>query len=339
MPANLTPQYLAAEQRFKEATTVQEKIERLEEMMAVIPKHKGTEKLRAELRRKMSKLRQESEHGRHRASRASALYAVHREGAGQVVLVGPPNTGKSSLLAALTHATPEVAEYPFTTRFPHPGMMACENIQIQLVDLPPVVSKPYEPWIGGILRGADLVLLVVDPSNGDVLEEVEDVLETLKGSRIGLAGGAAEPEGSDPSGTAFYATLLVANKADLPAAQENLPIVAEFFADRFEVIPVSTRTGEGLDALRRRIFIGVGVLRVYTKVPGKKANLMSPPFVLKQGSTVLDAARAVHRDFVHTLKFARVWSSDRSGHPVKFNGQMVDRDHPLQDEDILELHI
>lgn len=339
MTANLTPQYLAAEQRFKEATTTQEKLERLEEMLAVIPKHKGTEKLQAELKRKLAKVRAEAERGKHGASRASAIYTVLREGAGQGVLVGPPNVGKSSLLAALTHATPEIGDYPFTTRIPQPGMMPYENIQIQLVDLPPVVSRAYEPWIGGIIRAADLILLVVDLSNPDVLEEVEDMLHTLETSRIRLSGRQSEKEEESCEGFVQRPAFLVANKSDHSAGAENLPIVDEFFAERFDILPVSARYRIGLDSLRRRVFEGVEVIRVYTKAPGKKVDLNSVPFVLKRGSTVLDAARAVHRDFANTLKFARVWSSERSRHPLKFNGQMVDRNDRLEDEDILELHV
>jgi hypothetical protein len=336
MPANLTPQYLSAEQRFKEAASLPEKIERLEEMMAVIPKHKGTEKMRAELKRKMAKLREEQEHGKHGPSRAVGFYTVQREGAGQVVMVGAPNTGKSSLLAALTHAEPEIGEYPFTTRFPQPGMMLFENIKFQLVDMPPVLTRTYEPWIGGIVRGADLALLVVDLGSADVLDEVSDSLEAIGSSHIRLA--SREPAGLE-EGAFFRPALLVANKADEPAAEENLPILCEFFGDRFEVLPVSTRSGQGLEELRSRIFRAIDVVRIFTKAPGKKVDLESAPFVLKRGSTVLDAARAVHRDFVNTLKFARVWSSERSARPAKHNGMMVDRRHVLEDEDILEFHV
>lgn len=336
MPANLTPQYLSAEQRFKEATTLPEKIERLEEMMAVIPKHKGTEKMRAELKRKMAKLREELEHGKHGPSRSSGFYTVQREGAGQVVMVGAPNTGKSSLLAVLTHAEPEIGEYPFTTRLPQPGMMPYENIQIQLVDMPPVLTRTYEPWIGGIVRAADLALLVVDLGSGDVLDEVADSLEAIRSSHIHLA----SRESADlPEGMFYRPAMLVANKADAAEADENLPILCEFFSDRFEVLPVSTRDSRSLKELKQRIFRQIDVVRIYTKAPGKKVDLDSHPFVLKRGSTVLDAARAVHRDFVHTLKFARVWSSDKSERAVKYNGQMVDRQHPLEDEDILEFHV
>jgi ribosome-interacting GTPase 1 len=336
MPANLTPQYLAAEQRFKDATTTQEKVEALEEMMAVIPKHKGTEKLQGDLRKRLAKLRNEAEK-RHGVSKASAMYAVQRDGAGQVVLAGGANVGKSSLLAGMTNAVPEIGDYPFTTQLPQPGMMPYENIKIQLVDMPPIDPNYYEPWMGSIIRQADLVLLIADLSTDELLDEIDGVLTLLENSKIRLT---QKPDPEDQqSPIAFCRTFLVANKCDVPNAPANLEILAEFFGGRFPILPASTISGEGLELLRRKIFEELKVIRIYTKIPGKKVDLASPPFVLKHGSTVLDAARAVHREFVHSLKFARIWSAEKSTHSIKYDGQMVERTHLLEDGDILELHI
>ncbi len=335
MPANLTPQYLAAEQRYKEAVTNQEKVEALEEMMAVIPKHKGTEKLQADLRRRLAKLRIEAEK-KHGAAKGAALYSVPKEGAGQIVLVGAPNVGKSSLLARLTHATPEIADYPFTTRLPQPGMMPFENIQIQLVDMPPIAPHFYEPWMGSIVRHADFVLLVVDTGSDELLDEVEEVLKILEESRISLGG--KPPESADDRGFAIVPALLVAFKCDAPKAAENLQILREFYGEKFEILTASALSGEGLEDLRQKLFDRLEIIRVYTKVPGKKADLTGVPYVVRCGSTVLDVARTVHRDFVNSLRFARVWSSEKSKRPVKFDGQMVERTHRLEDGDILELH-
>jgi len=338
MPANLTPQYLAAEERFKSATTTQEKIEALREMQATIPKHKGTEKLQADLRRRLAKLSAElgKKHG---VSKASAIYSVKREGAAQVVLVGAPNVGKSSLLARLTHATPEIADYPFTTRLPQPGMMPFENIQIQMVDLPPVSDEFYEPWVGNVIRSADLTLLVVDLSSDDVLDEVEEVLRLLQGSHIHLVGTPPSEPDAEMANEAYRDTILIANKCDGPDSAENLQILCEFYGSEFRILAVSSTRGDGLKELPHGIFERLRLVRVYTKAPGKKVDLSTPPYVLKAGCTVLDAARAVHRDFEYSLKFARVWSSHRSARTVKFDGQMVERHHCLEDGDILELHV
>jgi ribosome-interacting GTPase 1 len=334
MPANLTPQYLAAEQRFKDAVTTQEKIEALEEMMAVIPKHKGTEKMRGDLRRRLAKLRNEADK-KHGASKASAMYSVQREGAGQVVLIGGANAGKSSLLARLTNATPEIGDYPYTTRLPLPGMMPYENVKIQLVDMPSFDPNFYEPWMSNIVRQADLAMLVADLGADELLDEIDGVLTILENSRIRLSG----ERGSEQDLIACRRALMAANKCDAPEASENLKILNEFFCSRFPILAVSAVSGEGLDRLRHTLFDAMDIVRIYTKIPGKRADLSSPPFVLKRGSTVLDAARAVHREFVHSLKFAKIWSSEKSRHSVKYEGQMVERAHQLEDGDILELHI
>jgi uncharacterized protein len=331
MPANLTPQYLAAEQRFKEAATSEEKVAALEEMIAVMPKHKGTDKLHADLRRRLAKLRTETAR-KHGISKASAAYNVPKEGAGQVVLVGAPNTGKSSLLACLTHARPEIGDYPFTTRLPQPGMVPYENTYIQLVDMPPIDPDFYEPWMGGVIRQADFSLIVVDLGSDDLLDEVEIVLRILESSRIMLQGLARTDE-------SVHKAMILANKADLPAAPINLEILKEFYENRFSIMAVSAARNEGLNHLPALLFEQLEVVRIYTKAPGKKVDFGSPPFVLKHGSTVLDLARTVHRDFVHSLKFAKAWSAERSKRSIRFDGQMVEKSHVLEDGEIIELHL
>jgi ribosome-interacting GTPase 1 len=337
MPANLTPQYLAAEERYKSAATHEEKIEALREMQATIPKHKGTEKLQADLRRRLAKLTAETGK-KHGVSKASLLYTVRREGAGQAALVGAANVGKSSLLARLTHANPEVGDYPFTTRLPQPGMMPFEDIQIQLVDLPPVAVEFYQPWIGNLVRSADLALLVADLSSHDLLEEVENVMKLLENSRIRLVGSDPAGEEADPDNLVHRETVLIANKFDRPVALENLEILREFYEQRFRILPVSAGSGDGLEELPGILFAALRLVRVYTKAPGKKLDRSTPPYVLRTGCTVLDVARVVHRDFEHTLKFARIWSSHRSDRSLKFDGQMVERGHLLEDGDVLEIH-
>jgi len=338
MPANLTPQYLAAEKRFREAVTHQEKIEALEEMMATIPKHKGTEKMRADLRRRMAKLNEEKDK-KYGISKASAFYTVEKEGAAQVALAGAPNVGKSSLLASLTHAAPEIADYPFTTHLPQPGMMPFENIQIQLVDMPPLAREFYRPWMGSILRHADLVLLVVDLSSDDLLEEVDAVVQLLADSRICLQGKLPVDRAGMEAASACCRTLLLANKLDAVQAGEGLQILRELYEPQYDIIPASAVSGEGLETVRSTVFEKLELVRVHTKIPGKKVDMSTPPFVLKRGSTVLDVAKAVHREFAHTLKYARVWSSEHSQHPRKNDGQMVERTHAMEDGDILELHV
>ncbi len=313
MPANLTPDYLAAEREFKSAQAPAEKVAALERMLATVPKHKGTEKLQADIKRRLSQARKESQ--KKGGAHAAPIYLVKREGAGQVVLVGPPNSGKSQLLCSLTHARPEVADYPFTTRLPTPGMMNFEDVQIQLVDLPPLAAEFMEPWLPQVIRYADLVAMVVDLNDGGVLDEIEFILETLERRQL------APPR------------LLVGSKADLDGAGDNYAALAELYGGRFRCLDVSALTGRHLDQFARTVFDLLALVRVYTKAPGKKAEL-TVPFILHRGQTVIDAARLVHKDFAEQLKFARLYHPT-GGH----DGLMVERTHTLEDQDILEFHL
>ncbi len=322
MPANLTPQYLEADRRFKAATTPQEKLLALEEMLATIPKHKGTEKMQADLKRRIAKLRAQMQQ-RKGATRGRPFSHVDKEGAGQITLVGAPNVGKSTLLRALTNAQPEIADYPFTTRVPLPGMMMYENVQVQLVDLPPITAEFTEGWLFGIIRTADAAALVVDLSTDDILAQTEQVQALLGQAKLVIAAGVREPH--EKRG------MVVANKLDAPGAAARLALLREFVGDSLPVFPVSAVHGTGVEDLRRALFGLLGVIRVYSKPPGRKADT-STPFTLRRGATVLDAAEAIHKDFVARLRYARLWGGD------EYQGQMVGRDHVLEDGDVLELH-
>lgn len=329
MPANLTPDYLAAEERFREAVTLEDKIAALEEMMAVIPKHKGTDHLRGDLKRRLSKLKEQQEQQRRSGKREAAPWRVERQGAGQALLVGAPNAGKSALVATMTHARPTVADYPFTTQMPVPGMMDFEDVQIQLIDTPPIAADFMEGWMGDLLRRADVCWLVVNLASDDLLDETDIVLSRLREKKIVLCGGI--PEEREPM-LVYRRTLMVGNKIDADDADTRWEILSEVYAEQFPMIPVSTKTGAGLEELRRRTWDALRVIRVYSKPPGQKPD-MDVPFILKEGSTVRDIAAAVHKDFAEKLKQARVWGSAR------FAGQSVERTHVLRDGDIVELHV
>jgi len=322
MPANLTPEYLAAEKKWKAATTPQDRLAALQEMLATIPKHKGTDKMQADIKRRIAQVRREMQR-KGGTARQKPFYHVEREGAGQVVLVGPPNSGKSALLRALSRAEPEVAPYPFTTRVPLPGMVPFENVQIQLVDLPPLTREFSEGWLYAIIRTADAVALTLSLGEEEVLEQAETALRLLEEARIPLRAPQAAGEGKS--------AVTVATHADAPGAAVRLDLLREFVGGRLPVVAVSTVTGEGLEALRRALFESLGVIRVYSKPPGRKADL-SAPFILRRGATVLDAAEAIHKDFAAQLRYARLWGRN------EYAGQMVGRDHLLEDGDILEVH-
>ncbi|MBN2357758.1 50S ribosome-binding GTPase [candidate division KSB1 bacterium] len=327
MPANLTPDYLRAEEDFKRARTPQDQLEALKKMMATLPKHKGTEKLQGDIKRRMSAVREEIQKGDRKKGFG---IKVDPEGAGQVALAGAPNSGKSQLVAALTQTRLEVAPYPFTTRAPHPAMMMYEDIQIQLVDLPPISRQHMEFWVPNIIRTCDLVLIVFDLSNPDILDEIEETMNLLSESKLKLV--AYRPETDSWASVIEKRILLAGNKSDLPEAQENWGVVRELYAEKFPTLAVSALTGDNLQNLRFALFASLDVVRVYSKRPGQEAD-MQQPYIMPKGGTVVDFAREVHRDFAEKLKFARLW-----GHG-KFEGQRVNRDYVLQDRDVIELHV
>ena len=328
MPANLPPQYRDAEKRYRQAKQPPEKVRALEEMLALIPKHKGTEKLQADLKRRISKLKLELER-RPATKRGSGIF-VEREGVGQVVLLGGPNAGKSSLVRRLTNAKPEVAQYPFTTRRPLPGMLEVENVKVQLVDMPPFAPEVVEGWFFGVIRNADLILWVVDLGCDDILEQVEETEKILVQAKI-IPGGKQRVEVTEV-GQVVKRVLMVANKADLPGAPDRFLLLQEHSGGRFPLLKVSTLTGTGLEQIRRQAYEALEVLRIYTKPPGKAADF-SQPVVLPRGSTLQQAAVEVHKDFAAKLKFARVWGAG------KFDGQKVHREYLVQEGDVIEFHI
>ena len=326
MPANLPPQYFEAEKRFRMAKNPEEKIATLEEMLAIMPKHKGTDHLRAELRARIAKLNQlaAKKSGAHRAS-----MAIEKEGAAQIAVIGPPNTGKSQLVASITNASPTVAEYPFTTHNATPGMMEFENIQIQLIDTPPLVSQPVEWWLRHMLIRADALLVVIDLSN-DPLSQFQDTTVQLQDTRIVFDSRLNEEE----TDIILYQKkgIIIGNKLDLDNTGQNYAALKNKYEDQLPVIAVSAKEGNGLEELKRAIYQMLNIIRVYTKTPRQKPDF-TDPIVLQRGSTLEDAAASVHKDFIRKLKYARIWGSG------KHDGVMAKRDHVLQDGDVIELHL
>ena len=331
MPANLPPQYFEAERRYREAKAIPERIRALESMLAIMPKHKGTDKLRGQLRSKLSKLKSESEK-KGGAERKGSIFIVKREGTAQVLLLGFPNVGKSQLVSVLTNANTEVADYPFTTRKPLPGMMPFENIQIQLVDAPPINFEIGEAWLSPMVRNADALIIMVD-LDADPLAQMEGVVAKLEGVRITPIGFEDEAIHEGEEGVFEPKRALIApNKLDLEGAQEKHEVLRERYGRSFPVFSLSVQKGIGLEDLKRGIFVALDIMRVYTKPPGKEPDF-SEPVILRKGSTVEDAGYSVHKDFVKKMKFARIWGSE------KYQGQMVKRDYVLHDGDVIEFHI
>lgn len=326
MPANLPPQYYETEKRLRTAKEPEEKIEILEELLAIMPKHKGTDHLKADLRRKIAKLAESVDK---KLTTQRARIVIPKEGAAQVVVIGLPNSGKSQLVSAVTNAITAVADYPFTTTQAIPGMMEFEDVKIQLIDTPPLTADTMEWWLPNMVKRADAAVVVVDLSD-DPIGQTETVLTQLGKRRVefGLirAGNPEEP--------IFYQrAILAGNKIDLEDARQNYSALESKYREKLPVIAISAKQGIGLEDLKAGIFRILNLIRVYTKVPGQKVD-MREPVVLEKGGTLEDAAAAVHKDLAAKLKYARIWGS--SG---KHDGLRVGRDHVLADGDIIELHV
>jgi len=351
MPTNVTPEYKRAKEAFQSASEPAERLAHLREMLRTVPKHKGTEHLQADIKSRIKELTDELTGPKKGGARTGPVTTVRPDGAAQVALVGPPNSGKSSLHARLTGSHAEVGPYPLTTHAPLPGMFPYEDIHFQLVDLPAISTTFIEPWMYNALQPAHAVLLVVDLNTPGCAENVAAICELLDQKRVTLQDEWPEPlnpsllvpaadseqhpqdnedEEEDPF-RLFLPTLLVSNKHDIKYDPEEISVLKELVGLSYPAVSVSATTGEGLDTLGRLLFEGLKIVRVYTKIPGKPAE-ENKPYTVFAGDTVVDVARLVHREMAETIQFARVWGSG------KFDGQRVGRDHQVADGDVIELH-
>ncbi|MBC8174173.1 MAG: TGS domain-containing protein [Candidatus Marinimicrobia bacterium] len=328
MPTNLPPEAIEAEKRYRAAKTTAEKITCLEEFISAIPKHKGTDKLRANLRKRLSKLKSDTQK-RQKVSQQYSAFHIESEGAGQAVVVGPANVGKSSLVTALTHAAPKVSEVPFTTWVPTPGMMPVENIHVKLIDTPPLNRDYVEPELIELIRRSDLILLVVD-LQADPVEQFKNTLALLKDHRI--VPYWLKDHYTKQSRVTLIPLIGLVNKCDSKNYDDDFEICCELLKGARSLLPVSATTGRNIENIKQVVFDKLEIIRVYSKPPGKPADLKKP-FVLKKGSTVADFAYKIHSDFFEKLKSVRVWGS------AVYDGQMVGQDHVLQDGDVVELSI
>jgi ribosome-interacting GTPase 1 len=327
MPANLTPEYLKADKWFRSATTNEEKILALEQMLRVIPKHKGTDHMRADLRKKLSRLKDIGARQKKVGGKHVDVFHVPRGGSGQVVLIGTPNCGKSSIVGALTKAKVHITDFPFATGAPAPGMAKFEDVSIELVDMPPVTADYSAPGQVGTYRNCDLIAIVIDLSD-DVLDQMSVCVDYLESH--GLLAPGDKPARDDQGNALGKKAFCICTKSDI-ARPDALDMLKKLCDYPFEFVEVSIETGAGVGELMRKIFDLLEIIRVYAKPPGKPAD-MNDPFTLPIGSTVMDLAREIHRQLADNLKSARIWGAG------VHDGQNTQRNHILNDKDIVELH-
>jgi ribosome-interacting GTPase 1 len=329
MPANLTPQYLKAEEEYRRATSLEEELRCLQLMLKEIPKHKGTDHLQAELKARIAKLKRELV--TEKSSGKTRGFRIPRQGAGTAILLGAPNAGKSQLMASLTRATPEVAPYPFTTTVSAPAMMPWEDVTVQLIDTPPITADYMDSHLHGLVRAADLALLLIDLASDNGVELAQDVLDRLSQTKTRLAAQSSLDE--QDVGLSYTRTFVVPNKIDAPGAAERLDLLHELIPLDFPEYVISAAHGTGLEALREAIYRSLDVVRIYSKLPSAKEPDRDRPFTVRRGSTLLEMAGLVHKDFLAGLKFARVWGS------AVHDGTQVKGDYVLHDKDVVELHL
>ena len=332
MPTNATPEYKKAEAEFRQARTPEDRLAGLREMLRTLPKHKGTEHVQADIRTRIKELTEELAGPRKGGARTGPAHVVHPDGVGQVALLGPPNSGKSALHDRLTGSHAPVGPFPFTTQFPQPGMLPHLDIGIQLVDLPPVASLHPVPWLANALQPAEGALLVVDLGDPECVEMVLELHDLLAAKKVFLTGNwTSEQEELDDPFAQLLPTLLVAAKADqVEHYDEELAAFRELTGRDYPSVTASAETGTGLDAVGAFLFEHLGVVRVYTKIPGQPPDL-SRPFTVRQGQTVEDVATLIHKDLVATLRWARLWRGE-------IEGLQVGKNSLVEDGDILEIH-
>jgi len=333
MPANLPPQYIKLEEECRREKDPRRRLDLLQQMFAEIPKHKGTSHLQGELKSKISKTKQQLRSAKKSGgTRQVALEYVPREGAGQFVLFGAPNAGKSSIVGALTHAHVTVEEWPFATRKPVPGMAKWENVQLQLVDTPSIAPEYCETYVFNIIRTCDMAVLVLSLGNDDILEDYDYVVNRVHEGNLRLEG-LVEPDPNLPTAMPKQ-TIIVATGHDRPDAAMRLSLLTDTVGGRVAVFPVSIPEKAGLDPFLKCCFTSLELLRVYSKAPGQAADY-DDPILVPHGGRVADAATVIHKDFAQNLHHARLWSATN---PAS-QGQRVPADHRLEEGDVLEFHI
>jgi len=340
MPTNVTPEYKKAEEAYRKAREPRERLDCLKEMLSTIPKHKGTEHLQADIKSRIKQLTEELAGPKKGGKRSGPSYAVRHEGAAQIAMIGPPNSGKSAIHQALTSSRTEVGAWPFTTQLPVPGMLPFQDVQIQLVALPPLAPEFAVPWYATPLQTADAALLVVDLADPACAEQVQYILDWLGERKVflapewpGLAEASPPPADDEPDPFRIVLpTLLIANKYDLDPEPGEIEALQELLETRFPHVSTSVTTGRGLDAIGKFLFSGLRIVRVHTKVPGRPAD-SDRPFTFFHGATVHDVARLVHKDIAESLRFARIWGDG------VYDGQQVGPEHVVGDKDVVELHM
>jgi hypothetical protein len=300
MPTNASPHYAKAEAEYLQAETTEQKIRALKKMISLAPQHKGAENLRAQLKRRLAKLKYTKEK---ESKKASGGKPGIKKADLQAVLVGLTNSGKSSILSLITNKKPQISSYPYTTKNPEIGTLNFEHVNIQIIDLPAIESEYTDQ---GIINMADTLLITI--TNLSDLEKINPFLEIASNQR-----------------------LIIFNKTDLLTENEKRKISSTLSSKKLNHILISCKQKQGIEELKQKIFNSFNIIRVYTKQPHKEPD--NKPVILKTESTVEDVARKISKELLNSIKQIKIW-----GPSSKFPGQVVGLKHILKDKDIVEFH-
>jgi len=300
MPINANFEYANAEEKYHSAQTDQEKLAALEEMIRTMPSHKGAENLRKNLKTRYKKLKQELIKSK---KKTKGKLGIKKQDL-QAVLIGLTNSGKSSLLKAVTNANPQIADYGFTTTEPEIGTLDYQGCSIQIIDLPPITSPNFNK---GIINSADTLLIVVEKIN-----EIPFILGQIKQNKEATK-------------------IIIFNKIDLYNEDIKRKISETLKSKRYNHVIISAKTGEGLEELKEKIFKSFPIIRIYTKHPGKKSKNEDKPVVLHLNSNLEDVAEKILHGYSKKVKYAKI-----TGPSAKFKNQKVGLKHVMQDKDVVE---
>lgn len=299
MPINAHPEYISAEREYDSAEDDEERLKALEKMISVLPGHKGAEKLRAQIRLRYKKLKEKLAQEK-KSKKSSTKNGIKKEDM-QAVIVGKTGTGKSSLISLLTSARPKIADYSFTTKSPIVGIMEYNEMGIQLIDVPAIESEYYDK---GIVNTADTIIILINSL--EQISEIEKKIEKASRKRI-----------------------IVFNKSDLLSEKEKRKISATLQSKKYNFQIVSTKTSEGIQEFKEKLFQSFERIRVYTKEPGKEKA--KKPIILNPKSTIKDVAEKILKGFSTKIKETRIW-----GPSSKYSGQVVGLKHEMKDMDVVE---
>ncbi len=299
MPINAHPDFLAAEKVYIAAETKEQKIAALKKMISHAPSHKGAENLRAQLKKRLAKLKYANEKEIKRGK--SGKQGIRKEDM-QAVIIGETQTGKSRLLSRLTNAHPKIgSEFEeHTTKNPIIGMMDYFGTKIQLIENPAIASPYYDK---GITNSADTILITI--TNLEQIKKIKKEIKNFLGKRIIIFMNDGESE-----------TLLRKISATLQSRKYNF-------------IVLDLENQENMEKLKAKIFESFNKIRIYTKEPGKEPD-KNRPLVLNPKSTIKDAAKKIIKN-LRNIKETKIW-----GPSSKFPGQITGFNHELKDLDIVE---